>query len=225
MQHENLEARDYLDRISQYPLMDKVEERDKFTRYAAGDFGLYDELVNRNLRLVVNVAKKFIGSGVPFLDIIQSGNFGLMRAVEKFDVNKECKFSTYAIWWIKSAILRELRKFDPQHYSYVEDMSSSSDCFDSEMLLNFLMERHNARMNRFDSFDIDDKLDKEKMYNKVMAVVNSLSSIEQSVIKGRFLNPNKLTLEDVGSQWHLTRERIRQIECGALKKIRERMGA
>lgn len=225
MQHENSEAKDYLKQINQYPLMDKIEERDKFARYAAGDTWLFDELVNRNLRLVVSVAKSFIGSEVSFLDIIQSGNLGLMRAVEKFDISRECRFSTYAIWWIRQFILKELRRTDPQHYLYIEDMSSNNECLDSELLLNFLMERHNNRMNRFDPVNIDAELDKEKMHNKIMAAMSSLSEVEQSVIEGRFLKPIKLTLEDVGNQLHLTRERIRQIEKLALKKIRECVGA
>lgn len=225
MWHENSEARDYLSQICQYPLMNKEEERDKFSRYAEGDVNLFDELVNRNLRLVVNVAKNYMGSGISFLDIIQSGNLGLMRAVEKFDLSRECKFSTYAIGWIRQSILKELRRTDPQHYLYIEDMSSNNECFDSELLLNFLMERHNDRMNRFDPVSVDAELDKEKMYNKIMAAMSSLSEVEQSVIAGRFLKPIKLTLEDVGNQLHLTRERIRQIEKLALKKIRECVGA
>ncbi len=98
----------YLQEIAQYPLLSAEEEADLAKRIAQGDAQAKEQLTNANLRLVVSVAKKHAGRGLPFLDLIQEGNTGLMRAVEKFDGTMGTRFSTYAIWWIRQAITRAL---------------------------------------------------------------------------------------------------------------------
>lgn len=99
----------YLNQISSYPLLSKEAEKDYFTRYENGEKELKEILINSNLRLVVSIAKRYLGNGVAFLDLIQEGNEGLMKAVDKFDASKDYKFSTYATWWIKQAITRCLQ--------------------------------------------------------------------------------------------------------------------
>ena len=99
----------YLNQISSYPLLSKEAEKDYFTRYGNGEKELKGVLINSNLRLVVSIAKRYLGNGVAFLDLIQEGNEGLMKAVDKFDASKNYKFSTYATWWIKQAITRCLQ--------------------------------------------------------------------------------------------------------------------
>ena len=94
--------------IGSIPLLDKAEEEKLFKEYINGSIEAKNKIINSNLRFVVSVAKKYIGKGLPFLDIIQEGNKGLITAVEKFDLDKNCKFSTYAMWWIRQAINRAL---------------------------------------------------------------------------------------------------------------------
>jgi RNA polymerase primary sigma factor len=98
----------YLKQIKKVPLLTREKEMDLAKRIAKGDEEAKKELIEANLRLVVSIAKKFINSALPFMDLIQEGNLGLIKAVEKFDYNRGCKFSTYAIWWIKQAIKRAI---------------------------------------------------------------------------------------------------------------------
>jgi RNA polymerase primary sigma factor len=98
----------YLKDIKKVPLLTREKERDLAKKIAKGDENAKKELIEANLRLVISIAKKYINSGLPFMDLIQEGNIGLIRAVEKFDYHRGCKFSTYAIWWIRQAIKRAI---------------------------------------------------------------------------------------------------------------------
>ena len=98
----------YLREIGQVSLLTRDQEIDLAKRIAAGDKRAKADLVEANLRLVVSIAKKYVNSGLPFMDLVQEGNIGLIKAVEKFDYHRGCKFSTYAIWWIRQAITRAL---------------------------------------------------------------------------------------------------------------------
>ncbi|MGA1840171.1 MAG: RNA polymerase sigma factor RpoD/SigA [bacterium] len=98
----------YLNQIKKVPLLTREKERELAKKIAKGDEDAKKELIESNLRLVVSIAKKYINSGLPFMDLIQEGNLGLIRAVEKFDYHRGCKFSTYAIWWIRQAIKRAI---------------------------------------------------------------------------------------------------------------------
>ena len=104
----NDSVRMYLKEMGKYPLMTAEQEVECAKRIEAGDMSAKDELAEANLRLVVSIAKKYVGRGMSFLDLIQEGNIGLMKAVERFDYRKGYKFSTYATWWIKQAITRAI---------------------------------------------------------------------------------------------------------------------
>ncbi|MGA1824033.1 MAG: RNA polymerase sigma factor RpoD/SigA [bacterium] len=105
---DNYGLKIYLEEIAKVPLLSREKEREYAEKIARGDTEAKSDLARANLRLVVSTARKFLNCGLSFLDLIQEGNIGLMRAVEKFDLRYECKFSTYAIWWIKQAITRAL---------------------------------------------------------------------------------------------------------------------
>ena len=98
----------YLREIAKVPLLSRKKEREYAQKIAMGDKKAKSDMTTANLRLVVNIAKRYINCGLPFLDLVQEGNLGLMKAVDKFDVSRECKFSTYAIWWIRQGITRAL---------------------------------------------------------------------------------------------------------------------
>ena len=96
----------FLKEMAKYPLLSKEEEIELFKEYQRGSKEAFNTIANCNLRLVVSIAKRYVGRGVEFLDLIQEGNIGLMKAIEKFDLGKEVKFSTYATWWIRQAVVR-----------------------------------------------------------------------------------------------------------------------
>lgn len=247
-------------------LLTKQEEIELAKRIEKGDRGAEEELVNANLRLVISVALKYRGKNIPLEDLIQEGNIGLMKAVEKFDYHKGFKFSTYAIWWIRQSIMRALdnysrtirlpsyivadvakchRKFydlrrmfdrDPS----VEEISdalkmspnkvkrlmsiSTNEPLSLEMPVND--ERNSDELQ--DLISNNSAISHEEIMNKVVKkeeinnLLNKLSFREREIIKLRYglIDGQKHTLREIGKKFHVTRERIRQIEADALRRLR-----
>ena len=251
---------EYIKEIHEYDLLTKEQE----IEYANNKN--YDALVSANLRLVVNMAKKYKGRGVPFIDLIQEGNMGLMVAAKKFDPDKGFRFSTYATYWIQQyigrAVANQARTVRiPLHiYSRINKMNTIIKEFitkeerePEEHELAAYMETDVAEIRKLKEYyqttlsldtPIDNGEDKETsigdlvedetsqdpyknaeknaLQNAVAALLDSLNDREADVIKKRFgigeINP--MTLEEISKQYGLTKERIRQIENQALKKLR-----
>ena len=254
----------YLKEIGEYPLLTKEEEIALAKKMNGGDEAAKEKLINCNLRLVVYIAKKYMGRGLSLLDMIQEGNVGLMKAVEKFDVTKGYKFSTYATFWIKQAISRaimdqtrniripshiierisNIRKVekefqqkynrDPSEkevaaalnldikkvkeaYNWMGDTTSLDATVgdDEDMTIGAFVEDESVN----DSFE---EIDNQDQYNVLYEVLDSLSDKERAVILRRFgIGYERAeTLEEIGKSMHLSRERIRQIESDALRKLR-----
>lgn len=258
----------YLREIGKIPLLKPDEELALAKKVVAGDKRAKDKMAEANMRLVVSIAKRYSGRGLDFLDLIQEGNTGLLRAVEKFDPDKGFKFSTYATWWIRQAITRaiadqarviripvhmvetinkllrtqrrmtqelnrepsieELAKeleMEPEKVEYVikikQDIHSldagvGRDGEDEDSVLGDFVEDEDM-VSPIDS--AADQLLKEQ----VQSILGTLSEREQKILKMRFgLDDGKShTLEEVGQEFSVTRERIRQIEAKALTKLRK----
>lgn len=258
----------YLHEIGKIPLLDADEEIALAKRIAEGDKRAKDKMAEANMRLVVSIAKRYSGRGLDFLDLIQEGNTGLLRAVEKFDPEKGFKFSTYATWWIRQAITRaiadqartiripvhmvetinkllrtqrrmtqklnreptieELAKeleMDVEKAEYImkikQDISSldasiGRDGEDDDSVLGDFIEDE-------DSTSPEDSASSQLLREQVLEILGSLSDREQKIIKMRFglENGKSHTLEEVGQEFAVTRERIRQIEAKALMKLRK----
>ena len=258
----------YLREIGKIPLLKPDEELALAQKVVAGDKRAKDKMAEANMRLVVSIAKRYSGRGLDFLDLIQEGNTGLLRAVEKFDPDKGFKFSTYATWWIRQAITRaiadqarviripvhmvetinkllrtqrritqelnreptieELAKeleMEPEKVEYVikikQDIHSldagvGRDGEDEDSVLGDFVEDEDM-VSPVDS--AADQLLKEQ----VQSILGTLSDREQKILKMRFgLDDGKShTLEEVGQEFSVTRERIRQIEAKALTKLRK----
>ena len=259
------------DSVSQYlkdialPLLTKEEEQKLGTRIQNGDEEARIELMNHNLRLVVSIAKRYVGRGLDFLDLIQDGNVGLDKAAKKFDISKGFKFSTYATWWIRQSITRSIadnsrtiripvhlgeivnkvrsfvRDYSKENWgenpseetiaealnipvSKVEDVLSIQDV----VYLNApVSNSEGTDTNELGDFIEDDSLidPLDSIYysefRDAFEEANNITPRERKILELRFGFDGKVyTLEEVGRMFHLTRERIRQIEVKALRKLR-----
>ena len=185
----------YLKEIGRVPLLTAQQEADLARAAQAGDADARRALSEANLRLVVSVAKRYVGRGLPFLDLIQEGNLGLMKAAEKFEPERGFKFSTYATWWIRQSITRAI-----------------ADQGRTIRIPVHLVEN----INRVK------KTAGELLRRELMNVLKSLTPREERVIALRFglEDGRSRTLEELGREFNVTRERVRQIEAKALRKLR-----
>ena len=257
-------VRMYLKEIGNVPLLTSEEEVELAKRVEQGDEEAKKKLTEANLRLVVSIAKKYVGRGMPFLDLIQEGNMGLMKAVDKFDYTKGYKFSTYATWWIRQAITRGIADTGrtirvPVHM--VETINKTLRM--TRTLLQELgreptpeevAERLNVPVSRVrevlkisrDPVSLDTPIGEEDdshlgdfieddtvlspadsaafsmLREELSTALESLTERERQVVRLRFgLEDGRArTLEEVGKEFNVTRERIRQIEAKALRKLR-----
>ena len=257
-------VRMYLNEIGKIPLLKPHEEVELARRMHEGDELAKQRLVEANLRLVVSIAKRYVGRGMLFLDLIQEGNLGLIKAVEKFDYVKGFKFSTYATWWIRQAItraiadqartiripvhmvetinklirvsrqlLQELGR-DPKPEEIAKEMDMTEDkvreimkiAQDPVSLETPIGEEEDSHLGDFIPDDDAPAPAEAAAYSllkeQIEDVLGSLNEREQKVLKLRFgLEDGRArTLEEVGKEFDVTRERIRQIEAKALRKLR-----
>ena len=255
----------YLKDIGKVPLLTQDEEIELAKRMAEGDDRAKSQLSESNLRLVVSIAKRYVGRGMPFLDLIQEGNFGLMKAVEKFDYTKGFKFSTYSTWWIRQSITRaiadqartiripvhmyetinkqkkatrdlfqklgreptveEIAKVMDMPVEKVIDIQKISQ--DTVSLDTPVGEEEDSTLGTFiqdeNAISPSDSASTMMLKEQLMEVLSTLTPREQKVILLRYgiEDGHTRTLEDVGKEFSVTRERIRQIEAKALKKLRQ----
>ncbi len=257
-------VRMYLREIGRIPLLSYEEELDLAKRVLKGDEVAKQKLTESNLRLVVSIAKKYVGRGMLFLDLIQEGNMGLIKAVEKFDYTKGFKFSTYATWWIRQAITRAIADQartiripvhmvetinklirtsrhllqqlgrEPTPEEIAKEMEISVEkvmeiqkiAQDPVSLETPIGEEDDSHLGDFiqddDSPAPQDSAAYTLLKEQLEEVMNTLTPREAKVLKLRFgLEDGKArTLEEVGKEFQVTRERIRQIEAKALRKLR-----
>ena len=260
----NDNVRMYLKEIGKISLLSLEEEQELSKRVAEGDEQAKNILAESNLRLVVSIAKRYVGRGLLFLDLIQEGNIGLMKAVDKFDPTKGYKFSTYATWWIRQAITRALAdqartirvpvhmvetinkmarierqmtlelNREPTDQELAKKMGLSADKIveirkisqdpvsletpigeeDDSHLGDFLADERTMSPEEFATYEI--------LKDELREVLDTLTVREKEVLELRFglFDGSSHTLEEVGKQFKVTRERIRQIEAKALRKLR-----
>ena len=257
-------VRMYLKESGVVPLLSNEEEKELAIAVENGDLEAKQRLAEANLRLVVSIAKRYVGRGMQFLDLIQEGNMGLMKAVDKFDYSKGFKFSTYATWWIRQAItraiadqartiripvhmvetinklVREQRNLlqelgqDPTPEQIAERMEMTPDKVREILKIAQEPVSLETPIGEEDDSHLGDFIEDEVIENPVDyttrvvlreqldEVLDTLTDREENVLRLRFgLDDGKMrTLEDVGKVFNVTRERIRQIEAKALRKLR-----
>ena len=257
-------VRMYLKEIGKVPLLTSDEEIELAKRIELGDEEAKQRLAEANLRLVVSIAKRYVGRGMQFLDLIQEGNLGLIKAVEKFDYKKGYKFSTYATWWIRQAITRAIadqartiripvhmvetinrvirtsrqllqelgREPSPEEIAdkmnmpverVREIMKISQEPVSLETPIGEEEDSHLGDFIQDDHVAVPaDAAAYTLLHEQLMEVLDTLTEREQKVLKLRFglVDGRPRTLEEVGKEFNVTRERIRQIEAKALRKLR-----
>ena len=254
----------YLKEIGRVPLLTNEEEQELSERTAQGDVQARKRLSEANLRLVVSIAKRYVGRGMQFLDLIQEGNLGLIKAVEKFDHTKGFKFSTYATWWIRQAIthaiadqartiripvhmvetINKVKKVSSQllhkngHEPSAEEIAAELDMSVDKVreilrvsqepvsLETPIGEEEDSHLGDFipddDAPSPADAASHTLLKEQLSGVLSTLTPREEKVLRLRFglEDGRSRTLEEVGKEYNVTRERIRQIEAKALRKLR-----
>ena len=254
----------YLKEIGRVPLLSSEEEIELAIRIKDGDVAAKQRLSEANLRLVVSIAKRYLGRGMQFLDLIQEGNLGLIKAVEKFDYTKGFKFSTYATWWIRQAITRaiadqahtiripvhmvetinKVKKVSSQllhqngHEPTADEIAAELDMSVDKVreimrvaqepvsLETPIGEEEDSHLGDFipddDAPAPADAASHTLLREQLMEVLDTLTPREKKVLRLRFglEDGRSRTLEEVGKEFNVTRERIRQIEAKALRKLR-----
>ena len=256
--------REYLKEIGSIPLLTQEQEQDLAKRKSEGDAEAGKKLVEANLRLVVSIAKRYTGRGMSFLDLVQEGNIGLMKAVEKFDYTKGYRLSTYATWWVKQSVTRALadqsrtirlpvhmveavnrirkaqralavklgrepsneeigKEVGMSEKRVTELRQSSGDTVSLETLVG---DEDGSNLGDFVADDsnasTEEKAESVFLREEIEQMLQGLNPREREVIILRFglESGHPLTLEEVGKRFKVTRERIRQIETAALRKLR-----
>ncbi|MDD2627460.1 MAG: RNA polymerase sigma factor RpoD [Clostridia bacterium] len=253
----------YLKEMGNYPLLSPIEEQEYFIQMEKGSEIAKKKITESNLRLVVSIAKRYTNRGMHFLDLIQEGNLGLMKAVDKFDYKKGFRFSTYATWWIRQAITRgiadqartiripvhmvstinklvttsrnltqELGR-EPELYEVAEELGITLEqarhikkCAQETISLESPVgEEDESTLGEFiesDELLVEDVVGNLLLRDAIEKILETLSAREQKVLKLRFgLEDSKTrTLEEIGAELNVTRERIRQIEAKAIRKMR-----
>ena len=257
-------VRMYLKEIGNIPLLTAEEEVFLAQRIEKGDEQARKQLIEANLRLVVSIAKKYVGRGMSFLDLIQEGNMGLMKAVEKFDYKKGNKFSTYSTWWIRQAItrgiadtaktirvpvhmvetinktlrmsrnlLQELGR-EPTSEEIAERLGTTKQKVEEALEISRdpvsmdspIGEEEDSSLGDFiedeNMLSPSDSADYQMLKKELVNALDTLTDRERKVIELRFglIDGQARTLEEVGKEFKVTRERIRQIEAKALRKLR-----
>lgn len=254
----------YLRDIQRTPLLTAITEKELARKVAKGDAAARSKMIESNLRLVVKIAKRYINRGLPFLDLIEEGNLGLIKSVERFNLAKECRFSTYATWWIRQSIERALinqsrtirlpvhvsddigrmirvtrRLSQEQHREpSIQEIADAMTVKIQHVRRLMTLLRHTcsieAPIGEGNDFALIDTIEDSSMtpptdlieniniYELINTHFNKLSEHEQKILTLRFgLDDNEpLTLDNIGTQFGVTRERIRQIEAKSLEKLR-----
>ena len=252
----------YLEDIRKYKILSKEEEFDLLNKIRNGEEEAKNQLILSNLRLVVNVAKGYTNKGMSFIDLVSEGNFGLIHAIEKFDIDRGFRFSTYAVWWIKQAIskavinkgrdiripsyrydlLNKVNRYimsklkEEGFYPNVEKISNELNIpsdkvekimldFQDTMSLNMSIGEDIYLEDTLafdDGVSLEDKVIDDMERKQVIEYVNTLNEREKEILKLRFgLEGYEIhTLEEIGSAFNITRERVRQIEKRTLQKLR-----
>ena len=217
-------VRVYYDDLKKYKPLTKAKERRLLKKCKKGNLKAKNEILESNLRFVFDIARHYTGRGVPISELISDGNMGLLRAIEKFDESKDVKFISYAVWWIRQAMLESIKKKNAINFVEIEPNTDNDASMDKKLIED---DEDDVSFNNDFSNENDEKEREIKIEQKniVIKLLNVLDERERDVIESYYgINDKKeLTLTDIGKKYNLSSERVRQIKKKGLMKLRTKM--
>ena len=255
----------YMQEVGQFPLINEEQELELARRISQGDAAARQELCNANLRLVVSIAKRHMGRGLSFMDLIQEGNIGLLKAVDKFDTSKGCRFSTHASWWIQQAISRAISNtgrtvripahlvetinkmkrvaseltvkngYEPSPKELADALDTDEETVKHWFKISEDIVSLDVKIKDDEDGTIGELIEDKSLSNPIgnilleeqkeifKNVLDTLTQRESDILQYRYglKTDEPKTLEEIGGIYGLTKERIRQIESAALRKLRQ----
>lgn len=216
----------YYDDLKKYKPLTRTKERRLLKLSKRGNLKAKNEILEANLKFVFDVAKKYTGRGVPISELISEGNIGLLKAIDKFDISKDVKFISYAVWWIKQSMLECIKKNKIQSLIELDPIESNDYVFENNTIDDDCDEFVNKSEYMFSNENDEVLKERNKLHKEIIKnLLNNLSIREKEIIESYYgLNDNnELTLQEIGEKYNLSSERVRQIKNKAFKKIRSKM--
>ena len=217
-------VRVYYDDLKKYKPLTKTKERRLLKKCKKGNLKAKNEILEANLRFVFDIAKRYTGRGVPISELISDGNMGLLRAIEKFDESKDVKFISYAVWWIRQAMLESIKRRNAINFVEIEPNTDNDSSMDKKLIED---DEDDASFNNDFSNENDEKSMEvsENQRNIITSLIGTLSDRERDIVENYYgINDKKeLTLTDIGKKYNLSSERVRQIKLNAIRKLRSKI--
>lgn len=217
-------VRVYYDDLKKYKPLTKAKERRLLKRCKKGNLKAKNEILEANLRFVFDIAKHYTGRGVPISELISDGNMGLLRAIEKFDESKDVKFISYAVWWIRQAMLESIKRRNAINFVEIEPNTDNDSSMDKKLIED---DEDDVSFNNDFSNENDEKSIEvsDNQRNIITSLIGTLSDRERDIVENYYgINDKKeLTLTDIGKKYNLSSERVRQIKLNAIRKLRSKI--
>lgn len=217
-------VRVYYDDLKKYKPLTKAKERRLLKKCKKGNLKAKNEILEANLRFVFDIAKHYTGRGVPISELISDGNMGLLRAIEKFDESNDVKFISYAVWWIRQAMLESIKKRNAINFVEIEPNTDNDSSMDKKFIED---DEDDASFNEDFSNENDEKSKEvtDNQRNIITSLIGTLSDRERDIVENYYgINDKKeLTLTDIGKKYNLSSERVRQIKLNAIRKLRSKI--
>jgi RNA polymerase primary sigma factor len=217
-------VRVYYDDLKKYKPLTKAKEKRLLKKCKKGNLKAKNEILEANLRFVFDIAKHYTGRGVPISELISDGNMGLLRAIEKFDESKDVKFISYAVWWIRQAMLESIKKRNAISFVEIEPNTDNDSSIDKKLIED---DEDDVSFNNDFSNENDEKSMEvsENQRNIITSLIDTLSDRERDIVENYYgINDKKeLTLTDIGKKYNLSSERVRQIKLNAIRKLRSKI--
>lgn len=214
----------YYDDLKKYKPLTKAKERRLLKKCKKGNLKAKNEILEANLRFVFDIAKHYTGRGVPISELISDGNMGLLRAIEKFDESKDVKFISYAVWWIRQAMLESIKRRNAINFVEIEPNTDNDSSMDKKLIED---DEDDVSFNNDFSNENDEKSMEasENQRNIITSLIGTLSDRERDIVENYYgINDKKeLTLTDIGKKYNLSSERVRQIKLNAIRKLRSKI--